>query len=50
MDELLKLKNSLEKLIEAGYEDSMLDECIKESISLSNLNDFIEDEISCWSD
>ncbi len=50
MDGLIKLKENLEKLIEAGYEDYMLDEWIQDSNNTSELNDGIEDEIQCWSD
>lgn len=50
MEELLKLKENLERLIEAGYEDYMLDEWINDSKDLSELNDSIEEEISCWSE
>jgi hypothetical protein len=38
------------RLIEAGYEDSMLDEWVNDSKDINELNDNIEEEISCWSD
>jgi len=48
MEELLKLKTNLEKLIEANYEDYILDDFISDSKTLCDLNECIEDEISYW--
>ncbi|GEM_PF-5227263 len=46
MDELKRLKKNIEILIEAGYEDEMIDNMVHDSCDLNDLNHQIEDELS----
>ncbi len=46
MEELIRLKNNIDKLIQEGYDDAFIDDLIAESLDLEGLNDSIEFELS----
>jgi len=50
MEELLRLKGNIERLIEAGYTDEVVDNVICESTDIEELNNYIEDELSYAAD
>lgn len=45
MEELRRLKTNIEKLMEAGYDDALVDSLIEGSYDLEGLNDSIEYEL-----
>lgn len=46
MEELLRLRINIERLIEAGYDDDAIDDIVHDSCGLNDLNYQIEDELS----
>lgn len=50
MEELIKLKNNIEKIIAANYPDHAVDCMVSVSFDLSELNDYLENELSYAAD
>lgn len=46
MEELIRLKANIDKIMEEGYDDAFVDSLIEESFDLEGLNDSIEFELS----
>ena len=45
MNELIRLKENIDRLMEEGYDDAFVDELISISFDLEGLNDSIESEL-----
>lgn len=46
MFELKRLQENIQRLLDAGYTDELVDEFIEDSCNLEELNDSIEEELS----
>ena len=50
MEELIRLKNNIKKLIDIGYPDESVDILLENSVNLETFNWLIEEELSCYAD